>query len=157
MIAALAACLVFQQTKPLTTPIVPAPKPAAKRAPAKKPKPVVKVPIQPPPFVPVFEDKPAGSGPPAKAGDLVTIQFLVRGKMGDIADSKRRGLPYRFRIGEPGNDPLLELVVKGMKVGGTRTGSVPAKEAYGAAGVPPLIKPQDMLQVTVTLLSRGGG
>jgi FKBP-type peptidyl-prolyl cis-trans isomerase len=106
--------------------------------------------------IPRFSDKPAGSGPPSKKGDIVTIQFLVTKKGGpDLADSKKRGLPYTFRIGDAGNDPLLDLVVKGMKIGAVRTATVLGKDAYGPGGAPPVISANDTLIVTITLLRRG--
>lgn len=177
MIFALLACssAFFQG---LTTPVTPLtqPKPAVVK-PKAKPKvrhsrpsiahkksgpidvkpPEQKAPVQEPKdSQPKFLDKPAGSGIPVTTGDLVTVQFVVKKQGGEsVADSKKRGLPYSFKLGAPGNDPLLELVVKGMKVGAIRTGSVPAKLAYGTAGAPPAISPKDTLIVTVTLLRRG--
>ncbi|HVT13077.1 MAG TPA: FKBP-type peptidyl-prolyl cis-trans isomerase [Fimbriimonadaceae bacterium] len=107
---------------------------------------------KPPPFV----DKPAGYGTPVTTGDVVIVQFLVKKQSGEeVANSKKRGLPYTFKIGAPGNDPLLDLVVKGMKVGAVRTYTVSAKDAYGPGGAPPVISPKDVLVAIVTLLRRG--
>jgi FKBP-type peptidyl-prolyl cis-trans isomerase len=153
-----AATLALQKGAP-TTPVVPPatklkpvvskPRPHKKKVVIEKPSPVVQV----RPFV---VDKPAGSGEPVKAGEIVTIQFLVKKLSGeDVADSKKRGLPYTFKIGAPGNDRLLDLVVTGMKPGGVRTQTVAAKDAYGPKGAPPVIAPTDTLIVTITLIGRG--
>lgn len=105
---------------------------------------------------PVFKDEPAGTGAPVKAGETVVVHFRITRRSGDeIADSKKRGLPYVVKIGAPGNDPLLDLVLKGMKPGGVRSTTIAAKTVYGPGGAPPIILPNDTLLVTVTLLRRG--
>lgn len=107
-------------------------------------------------LTPAPVDNPPGIGEAVKTGDIVTIHFLVKKKGGqDVADSRKRGLPYSFKIGQPGNDPLLDLVVKGMKPGAVRTQTVVASDAYGAGGAPPVIGPKDTLIVTITLIGRG--
>lgn len=168
MIAVLFACAVALQQGSPTTPIVQPKPPAKKSAPAhKKPatKPKTKKIVvgekqarkQSPVVVkPYFVDKRAGSGSPVLVGDVVTIHFLVQRRNGqDLADSKKRGLPYTFKVGAKGNDPLLDMVVKGMKAGGTRMATIAAKDVYGPAGAPPVISGQDTLVVTITLLRRG--
>jgi len=150
MIFSLIACAAaFQKGSP-TTPIPPvktvhAGSHGTAHVP-KKPKPTQ---VEEPPFV----DNPTGTGEPAKDGAIVEIQFAVTKATGErLADSQKRGLPYTFKLGEPGNDPLLDRVVRGMRVGGVRTGTVSAADAYGPEGMPPLIKPDDSLVVTITLL-----
>jgi FKBP-type peptidyl-prolyl cis-trans isomerase len=102
------------------------------------------------------KDDPLGSGPAAKAGDVVTVEYLVKRPDGStVSDSKRLGFPYTFKLGEPGNDPLFDLVVSGMKTGGTRRTTVSAAEIYGEQGAPPVVGPKDTLVVIVTLLRRG--
>jgi FKBP-type peptidyl-prolyl cis-trans isomerase len=104
---------------------------------------------------PVFTDKPAGYGSPVAPGNVVVVHFIVSQPNGDeYANSKKRGLPYRFKVGEKGNDPLLDKIVRGMKLGGTRTATVIARWAYGAAGIPKVISPNEKLVVKVTLLER---
>jgi FKBP-type peptidyl-prolyl cis-trans isomerase len=160
MIPAILFIALNQTQGPPTTP-VPEKKPkgkvSAKKPPAKPAtiqKPEIILPAEP--TGPKFTDNPSGYGSPSKKGDIVTIQFLVKRKGGpDLADSKKRGLPYTFKLGEPGNDPLLDLVVKGMKIGAVRTTTLQGKDAYGAAGAPPLINADDTLIVTITLLRRG--
>lgn len=129
LVAALACFVGFQIPTP------PAPKPA--------------------PFT--FVDKPAGWGKAVGKGELVTIQFVVTGKGGrEIANSKKRGLPYRFRIGMKDADPLLNLVTPGMKPRAVRTATVLATVAYGPKGVPGMIPPNEKLHVVIELLRRGG-
>lgn len=130
MFAAVLACALALQTPP-----VPVPKPA--------------------PFT--FADKPAGWGKPVGKGELVTIQFVVTGKGGrEIANSRKRGLPFTLRIGMKGVDPLLDLVVRGMKPKAVRTATIIARVAYGPNGVPGVIPPNEKLTVVVELLRRGG-
>lgn len=130
MLVAALVCLACLQT-----PTPPAPKPA--------------------PFT--FVDKPAGWGKAVAKGDLVTIQFVVAGKGGrEIANSKKRGLPYRFRIGMKDADPVLNLVTLGMKPRAVRTATVLARVAYGPSGIPGMIPPNEKLHVVIELLRRGG-
>lgn len=154
MISVLLACTIRFQNGPPTTPVSPPkhvvhhskPKQETPKKPA-NPKPAEQLP---------YVDKPTGYGSPVQAGDIVTIQFVVKKKTGeDVANSKKRGLPYTFKIGAAGNDPLLDLVVTGMKVGAVRTYTVSAAEVYGSTGAPPVIAPKDILIATVTLLRRG--
>ncbi|HWA82347.1 MAG TPA: FKBP-type peptidyl-prolyl cis-trans isomerase [Fimbriimonadaceae bacterium] len=162
MISVLLACTIAFQAGSPTTPVKPPAKPKEHQAPrhrvepprprqhAAPPKPAEQKPK--PPYV----DKPTGYGSPVAVGDTVTIHFLVKKQTGEeVANSKKRGLPYTFKIGAAGNDPLLDLVVKGMKVGAVRTYTISAKDAYGPGGAPPVISPKDMLVATVTLLRRG--
>ncbi|HTQ08719.1 MAG TPA: FKBP-type peptidyl-prolyl cis-trans isomerase [Fimbriimonadaceae bacterium] len=150
ILPSLALAIVLQQGSP-TTPIA-NPKPAHRAVHAKRKSKKIQRPE--PPKNP-WTDGPAGSGEPVTDGEIVVIQFLVEKSTGErIADSQKRGLPYTFKIGETGNDPLLDRVVKGMRVGGVRTGTVSAKDAYGPEGMPPLIKPDDSLVVKIALLRR---
>lgn len=115
----------------------------------------ITTPVGPPPAQPRFLDQVVGTGSPAAKGDVVVIHFLVTDtKGGTIADSQKRGLPYTFKLGEKGNDPLLELVVPGMRPGGKRSGSLLAKDVYGPAGVAKVIAPGDTLKFTITLLRK---
>jgi|GEM_PF-3637144 len=152
MILALFVCTLAIQKGPPTTPI-PAPKTVQKAPHSKRKvhqhKSAAVVKKSP------YADKLAGWGEPVKDGDVVEIQFVVTKSTGErLADSKKRGLPYTFKIGAAGNDPLLDMVVKGMRVGGVRTGTVEARDAYGPDGMLPAIKPDDSLLVTVTLVRR---
>jgi FKBP-type peptidyl-prolyl cis-trans isomerase len=161
MIPAILLIALNQTQGPPTTPISekkPKARFSAKKPPTKTPVTIQKpkIVLPPQPTGPKFADNPKGYGNPSQSGDVVTIQFLVKRKNGpDLADSKKRGLPYTFKIGEPGNDPLLDLVVKGMKVGAVRTATVRAVDAYGSEGAPPLIAGTDTLVVVITLLRRG--
>jgi FK506-binding nuclear protein len=149
MVTAIFAAILTVQNGPATTPIYESKHGSTKPATSDK-KPA-------PPLVIARDvvDKGGGWGEPVKAGDLVTVQFVVRRGSVNLADSKRRGLPYTFRVGAKGNDPLLDVVVRGMKVGITRTASVAAVAVYGAHGVPPLISGKDDLSVTINLIGKG--
>lgn len=101
-----------------------------------------------------FSDQPVGTGSPVGVGDRVTIHFQVRKGKIELADSKKRGLPYTFEVGSKGSDPMLDVVVRGMRQGGTRRASLTGAAGYGDKGAPPLIQPTDMLTVTIHLLRR---
>lgn len=143
-------------TKPRVSVKKSPPPPVSKTPPAKAPKPSAPKASVATPVQIKFLDQPAGSGKPVTKGDVVIIHFTIQRRNGpELADTRKRGLPYTVKIGEAGNDPLLDLVLKGMKAGGTRSATIPARRAYGAEGAPPIILPNDTLLVKVTLLRRG--
>ncbi len=102
----------------------------------------------------VVMDAPFGSGSPARKGDRITINFAVKSLAGeDIADSDKRGLPYTFRIGDAGNDRLLEIVTQGMRDHASRIAILSSTVAYGADAPDFVTRNQDLL-VTVTTIAK---
>jgi peptidylprolyl isomerase len=127
---------------------------AAKQAePEKKTKPEVTVPKGSPPKKLVQKDLEVGTGPAAKAGDEVTVHYVGVGY-----DSKEqfdaswdRGEPLPFTLGSGMVIPGWEQGVEGMKVGGRRELVIPPNLAYGSAGFPPAIGPNETLIFVVDL------
>lgn len=75
-----------------------------------------------------------GSGPAAKNGDLITVDYkgtLTNGKMFEQSFGKA---PYSFFLGNQEVIKGWDIGLLGMKVGGTRRLTVPASLGYGSQG-----------------------
>jgi peptidylprolyl isomerase len=96
-------------------------------------KPKVTVPEGPAPTKLVKKDLRPGTGPAAKAGDEVSVQYvLVDYKSGkEIEASWDSGKPFEFQLGSEQVIPGWEQGVVGMKEGGRRELIVPSQLAYG--------------------------
>lgn len=118
-------------------------------------KPKVTVPQGSPPKKLVEKDLKQGSGPAAKAGDEVTVQYVgVNYKTGKEFDSSwSRNEPFPFTLGSNSVIPGWEQGVEGMKVGGRRELIIPPELAYGPAGSPPAIGPNETLVFVIDLLA----
>jgi peptidylprolyl isomerase len=121
---------------------------------AKKTEPKVTVPKGPAPTKLVVKEIEAGSGEEAKAGDEVTVQYVgVDYKDGEEFDSSwSREEPFTFTLGEGQVIPGWDQGVAGMKVGGRRELIIPPELAYGKAGSPPAIGPNETLVFVIDLL-----
>jgi peptidylprolyl isomerase len=121
---------------------------------AKRSKPQVSVPSGPPPTELAKEDLIEGTGPSAKAGDQVTVQYVGVGfDSGKEFDASwDRGEPFSFKLGAGEVIPGWDQGVVGMKAGGQRQLVIPADLAYGEAGFPPGIAPNETLVFAVDLL-----
>jgi peptidylprolyl isomerase len=117
-------------------------------------KPEVTVPEGSPPKKLVEKDLIEGSGAAAKAGDEVTVQYVGvgfdSGKEFDASWDRNEPFPFSLGAGEviPGWDQGIE----GMKAGGQRQLTIPANLAYGSAGFPPKIAPNEALVFVIDLL-----
>jgi len=122
---------------------------------AKKTKPTVTVPDGEPPKQLEINDLEEGSGAEAKAGDEVTVQYVgVNYKNGKEFDSSwSRSEPFTFGLGAGQVIPGWEQGIEGMKVGGRRELVIPPDLAYGEAGSPPAIGPEETLVFVIDLLS----
>lgn len=122
-------------------------------APPKKTKPKVKAGKGAPPKKLVTNDLEEGTGAAAKAGDEVTVQYVgVNFKSGKEFDASwDRGEPFAFALGSGMVIPGWEEGIEGMKVGGRRELVIPPELAYGAAGSPPAIPPNETLIFVVDL------
>ncbi len=122
-------------------------------APKKKTKPTVEKPSGAPPKELVTKDLEEGSGPAAKAGDVVTVQYVgVNYKTGKEFDSSwSRSEPFSFTLGAGEVIPGWDQGVEGMKVGGRRELVIPPELGYGTAGAPPAIPPNETLVFVVDL------
>lgn len=118
-------------------------------------KPKVEVPSGPPPKQLKSIDLVEGSGAEAKAGDEITVQYvLVDYKSGkEIEASWDRGEPLTFTLGTGQVIPGWDQGVEGMKVGGRRDLIIPPELAYGSAGSPPVIAPNATLIFVIDLLA----
>jgi peptidylprolyl isomerase len=122
-----------------------------------RPKPTVKVPGGKPPKKLVIKDLIPGTGPAAKPGDPITVNYIgVNFKGGKPFDnSYDRGQPFPFQLGGGQVIPGWDRGLVGMKVGGRRELTIPPNLAYGPQGQPPVIKPNETLVFVVDLLSIG--
>ncbi|MGI8945520.1 MAG: FKBP-type peptidyl-prolyl cis-trans isomerase [Thermoleophilaceae bacterium] len=127
--------------------------PAAPDAQARS-EPKIAKPAGEPPKKLVREDLIEGDGPAAAAGDALTVDYVgVSFASGKKFDSSfDAGRPFEFELGAgmviPGWDEGLE----GMKVGGRRKLTIPPMLAYGPAGSPPAIAPNETLVFVIDLL-----
>jgi FKBP-type peptidyl-prolyl cis-trans isomerase len=100
----------------------------------KKTKPKVAVPSGPPPKKLEIKDLEKGSGPGAKPGDEVSVQYVgVDYKSGKEFDASwDRGEPFPFQLGSHSVIEGWEQGLKGMKVGGRRELIIPPQLGYGS-------------------------
>jgi len=119
---------------------------------SKEPK--VTPPSGPPPSKTVTKEIITGTGPEAKAGESITVNYVgVLYKTGKIFDASwKRNEPFVFTLGRGQVIPGWDNGIPGMKVGGRRELIIPASEAYGAKGSPPTIPPNEALIFVVDLL-----
>jgi peptidylprolyl isomerase len=117
-------------------------------------KPTVTVPSGSAPPKLVTKEIIVGTGPEAKAGDSVTVNYVgVLYKGGKEFDSSwKRNEPFTFALGKGQVIPGWDQGVAGMKVGGRRELIIPAELAYGKNGSPPTIPPNSPLVFVVDLL-----
>jgi peptidylprolyl isomerase len=122
---------------------------------AEKTKPKVTVPkgISPKNFA--IKEVEEGTGAEAKSGDKVTVQYVGVGydSEEEFDSSWSRNEPFSFKLGGGEVIQGWEQGVEGMKVGGRRELLVPGKLAYGAAGSPPKIGPNETLIFAIDLLA----
>ena len=92
-------------------------------------KPVVTVPDELPPDEIQTEDIVKGTGPKAKKGDTVTMQYVgVAWSTGVKFDSSwDRGQPFTFKLGEGKVIPGWDEGIPGMQKGGRRMLTIPAE------------------------------
>lgn len=124
-----------------------------------KTKPQVQPPEGPAPTELEVTDLVTGAGAEAKAGDLVTVQYVVvLQKNGKEVYSSWGRKPLSFELGGGGGGVTLgwERGIKGMREGGRRKLVAPANLSYGKAGVPPAIGPNEALVSVIDLLEVKG-
>ncbi len=120
-------------------------------------KPKVTVPGGPPPKKLEKKDLVVGTGAEAKPGDEVTVQYVGVGyDSGEQFDASwDRGEPLPFPLGAGAVIKGWDEGVAGMKVGGRRELIIPPNLAYGPAGSPPAIGPNETLIFVVDLVGVG--
>jgi FKBP-type peptidyl-prolyl cis-trans isomerase FkpA len=104
-----------------------------------------------------YTDIKTGDGATAKAGNKVSVHYTgwlsnngAKGKKFD--SSVDRGQPFQFTLGAKQVIAGWDEGVAGMKVGGTRTLTIPPELGYGARGAPGAIPPNATLIFDVELL-----
>ena len=104
-----------------------------------------------------YEDTKVGTGDEAKAGQNVSVHYTgwlwVDGKKGNKFDSsKDRGQPFQFPLGGGRVIKGWDEGVQGMKIGGSRTLTIPPAIGYGDRGAGGAIPPGATLLFEVDLL-----
>jgi len=117
-------------------------------------KPVIPKPSGTPPRRLEKEDIVRGKGPAAKAGDTLTVHYAgVSFSTGEEFDASwNSGQPFTFPLGAGQVIPGWDKGLVGMKKGGRRLLTIPPELAYGPAGQPPVIGPNETLVFVVDLL-----
>lgn len=112
----------------------------------------------------VMVNKP-GSGPQAKDGNEVTVNYVGRLLNGKVFDTslesaaKEAGIergkfePFTFKLGSRSVIPGWEEAIKTMKVGGKSTFLIPSSLGYGSQGAGGVIPPYTPLVFEVELLN----
>jgi peptidylprolyl isomerase len=120
-------------------------------------KPVIEVPKTPPPCNLVVGDVVEGSGPPAKAGDKLTMKYVgalyATGKQFDA--SWDRGQDFPFTLGAGSVIQGWDEGMIGMKAGGRRQLVIPPDLGYGDQGAGADIPPGATLIFVVDLVKIG--
>jgi peptidylprolyl isomerase len=116
-------------------------------------KPLIPKPKGDPPSKLVIKDIVKGKGKTAKKGDEVSVQYAgIAYSTGEEFDASwNRGEPFTFTLGQGSVIKGWDRGVPGMKEGGRRQLTIPADLAYGAAGQPPSIGPDETLVFVVDL------
>jgi peptidylprolyl isomerase len=118
-------------------------------------KPVIPRPSGSPPRRLQKEDIVRGKGPAAKPGDTLTVHYAgVAFSTGEEFDASwNSGQPFSFPLGGGRVIEGWDKGLVGMKKGGRRILTIPPEQAYGPAGQPPAIGPNETLVFVVDLVS----
>jgi FKBP-type peptidyl-prolyl cis-trans isomerase FkpA len=108
----------------------------------------------------IINDVVVGTGKAAVAGQSVTVHYtgwlFYGGEKGKKFDSsKDRGDPFVFPLAAGHVIKGWDEGVQGMKIGGTRTLTIPPELGYGARGAGGAIPPNATLIFEVELLGVG--
>ena len=151
-VIAVAGCGGDSKTKAADIPAGPAPEaPPAPKASTNlkdtKSKPTIPRPTGKPPTKLEVKDIVKGTGPPAKKGDQLSMNYVgVTFSTGTEFDASwDRGQPFDLALGQGDVIKGWDLGLVGIRKGGRRELTIPAKLAYGAQGRPPDIGPNEPL------------
>jgi peptidylprolyl isomerase len=117
-------------------------------------KPEIAAPLGSPPAELEKRDIVRGTGPKAKKGDNLAMQYVgVSWSTGEQFDASwdRGKDPFTFELGAGGVIPGWDEGLVGMRQGGRRLLVIPAAKGYGAQGQPPDIGPNETLIFVVDL------
>lgn len=99
-----------------------------------------------------IEDIVVGNGQEIKAGQLVSVNYVLALSDGTVVqDSRSFGQPFQFVLGVDSLIPGWEMGLQGMKVGGVRRVIIPPELAYGNVQVD-VIPPNSTLVFTIELV-----
>jgi peptidylprolyl isomerase len=117
-------------------------------------KPVIDKPTGVPPRRLAKEDIVKGSGPGAKPGDTVIVDYVgVSFSTGQEFDASwDTGQPFPVQLGAGNVIEGWEKGLVGIKKGGRRKLTIPPEQAYGADGAPPAIGPNETLVFVIDAL-----
>lgn len=119
-------------------------------------KPKIAAPQGDPPSSLVKKDLVVGTGPAVKAGDTITVQYV------GVNWSDGKQFDASWDRGQPATFPLAQVIpgwtkgIPGMRVGGRRELVIPPGQAYGPAGSPPVIGPNETLVFVIDVKKRAG-
>jgi peptidylprolyl isomerase len=118
-------------------------------------KPAVPIPAGAPPDDLAIEDLAVGSGAEATSGKTVEVHYVGVGwsTQKQFDASWDRGDPFSFQLGAGRVIKGWDQGVAGMKVGGRRRLTIPARLGYGDRGAGRDIKPGETLVFVVDLLA----
>lgn len=118
-------------------------------------RPEVEFPGETPPENLVIEDLIEGSGREVQAGDSISCHYVgVSWSTGEEFDASwNRGTPLDFTAGVGQVIQGWDQGLLGMKVGGRRRLEIPPHMAYGEAGAPGAIGPNETLIFVVDLVA----
>jgi len=118
-------------------------------------KPAVTIPAGPPPDDLVIEDLAVGNGAEATSGKTVDVHYVGVGwsTQTQFDASWDRGGTFSFPLGAGRVIKGWDQGVAGMKVGGRRRLTIPAKLGYGDRGAGRDIKPGETLVFVVDLVN----
>lgn len=94
-----------------------------------------------------------GGGAEAKAGVTVEIHYTGSFPDGKRFDSSEGRAPFKFKLGAGSVIKGFDMMVMGMRVGGTRRATIPPDLGYGEGGAGNVIPPNATLVFEVELLS----
>lgn len=107
----------------------------------------------------VVQDIVKGTGPVARPGETVSVQYVgvlyANGKQFD-ASWDRGGQPFSFALGAAQVIPGWDRGVPGMRVGGRRQLTIPGDLAYGPQGTPDGSIPPNSTLIFVVDLKKVG-
>jgi FKBP-type peptidyl-prolyl cis-trans isomerase len=119
-------------------------------------KPKIEVPKGPPPTKLIVKDLVKGHGPPVKAGDELTVQYVALRWSGEPFQSSwdtGRPDPFTFKLHSHVVIPGWERGLSGMQVGGRRELVIPPQLIYyPGAHTESKLLPEDSLVYVVDLL-----
>ena len=96
-------------------------------------------------------DRKIGDGAVAESGSRLKVNYIGRLKANNkVFDSSKK--PFAFKLGRSEVIKGWDIGVRGMRVGGTRTLTIPPEKGYGRQGAPPTIPGNATLIFDVTLV-----